>query len=430
MSYRFAVIGLGRVGSALLELMKDSGHVPKWVVTSKASISRPKTFGAIPDRPGDADVIFITVPDGKIGDIARDIALRWKEDLKGRVFSHMSGQLTSDVLGPISKHGGKVSSLHPLQSIMDTSQAKKSLKYSYFTVEGDPEAVSVARDIVQSFGARILEIKKEHKPLYHAAAVMVSNYLVTLLSNADDIFKEIGLSMEVLLPLVRGTIENVEKYGGSALTGPIQRGDWETVKAHLEMLTLSFPQMVDLYRTLGMYTARLAGRTWVLQQASESKMVQGKRLGKIASRLKGQGAKVVFTNGCFDVLHMGHVTYLEEAKSLGDILMVGVNSDDSVRRLKGEGRPINPQCARARILSHLSSVDYVTVFDDDTPYRLIELIRPDVLVKGGDWDPADIVGGDLVRSYNGEVVTLPFHKGFSTTAIIDKIIDKIRRNGK
>ncbi len=421
MRYRFAVIGLGRVGRAMLELMIDSGHEPMWVVTSKASVAGLETFGAIPGEPGDVDVIFITVPDGKIGDVANDIAHKWGESTDGKIFFHMSGQLTSGILEPLSKFRGKIASLHPLQSIMDTSQAKKSLKQSYFSVEGDPAAVSVAKGIVQSLGGRVLEIRREDKPLYHAAAVIASNYLVTLLMNADSIFKKIGLGMEVLIPLVRGTLANVERYGSSALTGPIQRGDWETVKAHLKVLMEDFPGMADLYRTLGMYTARIAGRNWKLGFGAESKLVSNEHLRKIVSRLRDQGAKVVFTNGCFDILHMGHVTYLEKARSLGNILVVGINSDNSVRRLKGEGRPINDQEARAGILSHFSFVDYVTIFDDDTPYSLIELVRPDVLVKGGDWDIKDIVGGDIVRSYNGEVISLSYLEGFSTTAIMKRI---------
>ncbi|MDQ7038164.1 MAG: D-glycero-beta-D-manno-heptose 1-phosphate adenylyltransferase [Aquificota bacterium] len=134
------------------------------------------------------------------------------------------------------------------------------------------------------------------------------------------------------------------------------------------------------------------------------------------------GKKVVFTNGCFDIVHAGHVDYLEKAKSLGDILVVGLNSDSSVRRIKGARRPIIPQALRAKVLCGLKPVDYVVIFEEDTPMRLIEAIRPDVLVKGGDWTPDRIVGKELVESYGGKVVTVPVEFNISTTEIVERIV--------
>jgi len=130
--------------------------------------------------------------------------------------------------------------------------------------------------------------------------------------------------------------------------------------------------------------------------------------------------KIVFTNGCFDLLHLGHVSYLEAAARLGDVLVVGVNSDDSVRRLKGPNRPLQSQEARARILAALEFVEAVVIFEEDTPLRLIEKIAPDVLVKGGDYTPDKVVGADFVRSRGGEVVILPFLEGYSTSALIKR----------
>jgi rfaE bifunctional protein nucleotidyltransferase chain/domain len=130
---------------------------------------------------------------------------------------------------------------------------------------------------------------------------------------------------------------------------------------------------------------------------------------------KAAGQKVVFTNGCFDIIHAGHVAYLREARALGDILVVGLNSDASVGLIK-PGRPLNNESQRAEVLSSLRMVDYVTLFDQDTPYELIKLLRPDVLVKGGDWRPEDIVGSDLVP----ETKSLPFVEGISTTNIIER----------
>ncbi len=134
--------------------------------------------------------------------------------------------------------------------------------------------------------------------------------------------------------------------------------------------------------------------------------------------------KVVFTNGCFDILHVGHVVYLNDAKSLGDILVVGLNSDSSVRRLKGDGRPVNNQRDRATVLSALESVDYVVIFDEDTPYELIDALKPNVLVKGGDWEPDQIVGADIVMKNGGIVKSLRFIEGRSTTEMIRRIREK------
>jgi len=136
---------------------------------------------------------------------------------------------------------------------------------------------------------------------------------------------------------------------------------------------------------------------------------------------KTKGKKIVFTNGCFDVIHAGHVLYLADAKAQGDILVVGLNSDSSVKRLKGDSRPIIPASERKIVLENLKSVDYVIVFEEDTPYELISEIKPDVLVKGGDWQIKDIVGHDVVLSNGGIVKSLLFVNGLSTTNIIEKI---------
>ena len=133
------------------------------------------------------------------------------------------------------------------------------------------------------------------------------------------------------------------------------------------------------------------------------------------------GKQIVFTNGCFDILHAGHTDYLARAADLGDILIVGLNTDSSVRRNKGTGRPVNPEDARAAVLASLSFVDAVILFDDDTPESLIRRLEPDVLVKGDDYRDREIAGADFIRSRGGTVVTLPFLEGFSTTALIRKI---------
>ncbi len=137
---------------------------------------------------------------------------------------------------------------------------------------------------------------------------------------------------------------------------------------------------------------------------------------------KDAGKKIVFTNGCFDLIHIGHVLYLEEAKSLGDILIVAANSDASVSKLKGPHRPIKDEYNRTHILAALASVDMVLVFEENDPYNIIKQIKPDVLVKGGDWTTEQIIGSDIVLSYGGQVQSLQFVPGYSTTALEQKII--------
>lgn len=141
----------------------------------------------------------------------------------------------------------------------------------------------------------------------------------------------------------------------------------------------------------------------------------------IADEARKDSRRIVFTNGCFDIIHAGHVKYLAEAKKLGDVLFLGLNSDQSVRRLKGDSRPINSEADRASVLSALRSIDYVVVFGEDTPENIIRTIRPDVLVKGGDYKIENIVGADFVKSEGGEVVTIDFVDGKSTTRIIEKM---------
>lgn len=131
--------------------------------------------------------------------------------------------------------------------------------------------------------------------------------------------------------------------------------------------------------------------------------------------------RVVFTNGCFDILHVGHARYLKDARSLGDILVVGLNSDESVRGLKGPERPIQTEMDRAELLASLASVDYVVIFPESTPKRLIEDVEPDILVKGGDWPVEKIEGSKFVLARGGEVKSLPFHPGFSTTSLLERI---------
>lgn len=154
-----------------------------------------------------------------------------------------------------------------------------------------------------------------------------------------------------------------------------------------------------------------------------NKMMDLETLKKNIDMLRENGKIIAFTNGCFDILHVGHVRYLKEAKSTADVLVLGLNSDVSVREIKGEKRPLVGEDERAEVLAALECVDFITIFSEPTPLALINLIKPDILIKGGDWPEEKIVGRDEVRKWGGRVVVIAEVKGKSTTNIVDKIIE-------
>jgi rfaE bifunctional protein nucleotidyltransferase chain/domain len=156
--------------------------------------------------------------------------------------------------------------------------------------------------------------------------------------------------------------------------------------------------------------------------STEHKIITRQEAARWVRDLQGRGLKVVFTNGCFDLLHPGHVAYLEEARSLGDALLVAMNTDASVRRLgKGGLRPVNPEADRARVLAALAAVDRVVFFEEDTPLELLTELQPDILVKGGDYRVEEVVGRDLVQARGGQVRILPFRTGYSTSLLVKRI---------
>ncbi len=154
----------------------------------------------------------------------------------------------------------------------------------------------------------------------------------------------------------------------------------------------------------------------------KAKILDDKKLCSVLELARIRDRKIVFTNGCFDLLHQGHIDYLAKARSLGDMLIIGLNTDNSIKRLKGNTRPIQDEQSRALVLASLLFVDYVVMFDEDTPYNLIKKIKPNVLVKGADYKKEDIVGYDIVELNGGKVMTLNYLEGYSTSNIIRKII--------
>lgn len=157
-------------------------------------------------------------------------------------------------------------------------------------------------------------------------------------------------------------------------------------------------------------------------------ILERNELSGVLNRIRQMKKTIVFTNGCFDIIHTGHVQYLAQAKMAGDVLIVGLNSDASVRLIKGSKRPINRQQDRAEVLAALKSVDYITVFDEPDPAKLIQTVKPNVLVKGADWPEENIIGGDFVKKHGGKIVRVPLSPGASTSNIISRIIERYGRN--
>ena len=181
---------------------------------------------------------------------------------------------------------------------------------------------------------------------------------------------------------------------------------------------------------VGKLGAAAVGREEILRCIEGAALHDGEKflrrgdIPKMVSQARGQARRIVFTNGCFDILHLGHIKLLQKARALGDILVVGINDDASVRRLKGEKRPLIGENERAHVLAALDCVDFVTLFPEDTPLVLLELIRPDVLVKGGDYAIHEVVGRDMVESYGGRVELVPIVEGFSTSDLVRRIVEK------
>lgn len=160
------------------------------------------------------------------------------------------------------------------------------------------------------------------------------------------------------------------------------------------------------------------------RRAATRKIREPQALAQVLEARRAAGERIAFTNGCFDLLHVGHISYLQQARQQGDTLVLGLNSDDSIRRLKGPNRPIIGQEERAHVLAALECIDYVVIFDEDTPEQLIGQLRPDLLIKGGDYRPEQVVGRELVESWNGSVVILPFLEGNSTSGIIERVLQR------
>ena len=275
MSYRFGVIGLGRVGGAMLALLKEAGHVPVWTVSARSHSNDIPVYAHIPDSPGGVQVVFIAVPDSHIRRVAAgDQCSLGPVIQRYCLFSLQRASHLRRACSTVHVRGGHRQPPSPTvhhrcgPGTADPSRGASSPSREW------KRPPRVARELVDSIGAVMMTITQENKVLYHTSAVVASNYLVALLHQASVIIDKVGMGLNHLMPLIKGTLSNIEEHGSkAALTGPIARGDWATVEGHVKALREHFPDLIPSYIELGRYCARLAerhvsGRT--LQQSPSS----------------------------------------------------------------------------------------------------------------------------------------------------------------
>ena len=282
---RVAVIGAGRVGSALAVALAPKGYPVVGVASrTRASAARLASLVGAPlcASPAaavkEADVVFITTPDRAIARVAAEIA-RHNGFRAGQIVAHTSGALRAGILAPARETGAVVASMHPLQSFAGVDQAVRNLPGSYFFLEGDADAVRSLANIVHDLGGRYITLEPHNKALYHAAACIASNYLVSLLHMAVELLACCGVprreAPSLLRPLIEGTLNNIQDVGlPAALTGPVARGDVATIREHLEALAAlrAAPGIAEQYRSLGRYTVDLARAGGHIERATSEQI--------------------------------------------------------------------------------------------------------------------------------------------------------------
>lgn len=280
-----SIIGAGVVGSAVGRLLRERGYAIGGVV-ARGLAKAEKAAGFIGEGvPGTdpvkgaegADWVFITTPDKAIRATCEFIASGGGFK-KGALAVHMSGALSSGALVSARSSGARVVSLHPIQSLASAEQAVTNLPGSYFSIEGDPEAMAEGREIVEALGGLLVVIPSEEKALYHAGAAVASNYLVAVVDFAVTIFESLGMerdaAVKAVIPLIRGTVNNIERVGvPDALTGPIARGDVGTVEGHVEALRKRMPEMLGLYGELGRHTVKVGLRKGTLGEEDARRLL-------------------------------------------------------------------------------------------------------------------------------------------------------------
>lgn len=282
----FAIVGCGKVGSALARFLTAAGYRAAGLASKSLSSAQrvaemigTKRFSRVNwEVTKSADIVFITTPDGVIGEACRQIA--GNNGLRERsIVLHCSGSLSSEILFPAKECGASIGSMHPLQSFVSVEIWNNPFQGIIISVEGEPQAVDAARKIAADLGATFMEIKTEAKTLYHASAVVASNYLVTLLDLAFRLIEPAGVSktdaLKLLKPLIGGTLSNIEKVGiPEALTGPIERGDAEVLERHMAEIASKVPELMTIYKALSLYTIGVARKKGTLSE-SRAQMLKG-----------------------------------------------------------------------------------------------------------------------------------------------------------
>lgn len=283
--YKVSIIGAGVVGTAIGYLLKETGYNivgigSRTIESAKRAqkfIGEGEASTDICSISKNADIVFITTSDDAIERVCNKLAEE-KCINKGATVFHMSGALSSDILKSARDEGANVASLHPLQSLADAKEAVKNLPGSFFCLEGDSEALLIARDIVKSLKGKVINIKSDKKPLYHAGASVASNFLLATVRFGIELFETAGIdndvAIEALMPLIKGTVRNIEKLKiPFALTGPISRGDLSIVEEHLRTISKELPERLRLYIELGKYTVSIAYDKGTIREIEVKKLL-------------------------------------------------------------------------------------------------------------------------------------------------------------
>ncbi|MEW6068435.1 MAG: DUF2520 domain-containing protein [Nitrospirota bacterium] len=282
--HRISIIGAGTVGTAMGFLLKECGYSIVGIGSrTLESAKKAREFIGEGEASVDlktiakkAEIVFITTSDGAIEEVCNKLASEGGFNA-GTVVFHMSGALPSEVLGSARNSGASIASIHPLQSLADVNEATKNLHGSYFCIEGDEIAISVARKIVKSLNGKEITLDVSKKPLYHAGAAVVSNFLVATIGFGLALYEAAGInrqdSLKALMPLIKGTVKNIESLGiPSALTGPISRGDAGIVESHLKAISKAMPETIRLYSELGRCTVKIALDKGTIKESDAEKI--------------------------------------------------------------------------------------------------------------------------------------------------------------
>ncbi len=281
---RVSIIGAGVVGTAMGYILKAHGYSIVGIASrtldsakrARKFIKEVKASTNLKAIAKKADIVFITTSDDAIQTVCEKIALENGFN-SGSVVFHTCGALSSEILKSARKNGASIASIHPLQSLASVEEAVKNIPGSYFCIEGDDRALSVAREIVTVLKGQEITLKIDRKPLYHAGASVASNFLIATVGFGLELFEAAGIdrksALKALMPLIKGTVKNIEAIGiPSALTGPISRGDSDVVESHLKALSVEIPETIRLYSELGKYTVEIALEKGTIQESDAEKI--------------------------------------------------------------------------------------------------------------------------------------------------------------